>query len=72
MAAKYTNIFYCKSLPNLAKLGFWYENMSSGNPASQWPKLSKGRKKASFDVFINKLSLFRVVQIEEETCTRQL
>jgi hypothetical protein len=33
MAIIYTKIFHCNSLQNLAKVGFWFENMPSGNPA---------------------------------------
>jgi hypothetical protein len=29
---KYTNIFHCKTLQNLPKVGFLFENKSSGNP----------------------------------------
>jgi hypothetical protein len=29
----HTNIFHCKTLQNLPKLGFSFENMPSGNPA---------------------------------------
>jgi hypothetical protein len=31
VSIKYTNIFHCKTLPNL---DFWFENKPSGNPAS--------------------------------------
>jgi hypothetical protein len=34
MAIKYTNIFHSKNLQNLPKLGFFVENMPSGNPES--------------------------------------
>jgi hypothetical protein len=33
MATKYTNIFHCKALQNLPKLGLMIENMPSCNPA---------------------------------------
>jgi hypothetical protein len=32
MAIKYTNIFHCKTLQNLPKFGFLFENRASGNP----------------------------------------
>jgi hypothetical protein len=32
MAIKYINIFQSKTLQNLPKLGFWFENKPSGNP----------------------------------------
>jgi hypothetical protein len=35
MALKYTNILHCKNLQNLSKSEFLFENMPSGNPASQ-------------------------------------
>jgi hypothetical protein len=34
MAIKYINIFQSKALENLPKLGFWFKNKPSGNPAS--------------------------------------
>jgi hypothetical protein len=34
MAIKYINIFHSKALQNLPKLGFWFENKPSGNPAA--------------------------------------
>jgi hypothetical protein len=33
MSKKYTNIFHCKTLKHLPKLGFLFENIPSGNPA---------------------------------------
>jgi hypothetical protein len=30
----YTNIFHCKTLPNLPKWGFWFEKKPSGNPVA--------------------------------------
>jgi hypothetical protein len=30
MAKKYFNIFHCKTLQNLPRLGFWFENVPSG------------------------------------------
>jgi hypothetical protein len=33
MAIKFTNIFHCKTLQNLPKMGLWIENIPSGNPA---------------------------------------
>jgi hypothetical protein len=46
MAIKYTNIFKCKTLQNLPKLVFWFENTASGNPdsgnskkMSAWPEV---------------------------------
>jgi hypothetical protein len=38
MALKYTNIFHCKALQNLPKLGFLFENMPSGNPGGDRKK----------------------------------
>jgi hypothetical protein len=35
MAIKYTNIYHCKTLQNLPKLGFWFEKKPSGNPADE-------------------------------------
>jgi hypothetical protein len=32
MVIKYTNIFHCKTLQNLPKLRFLFENKPSGNP----------------------------------------
>jgi hypothetical protein len=32
MAMKYTNLFHSKALQNLPELGFWFENIPSGNP----------------------------------------
>jgi hypothetical protein len=32
MIIKYSKIVHCKSLQNLSKLGFWFENKPSGNP----------------------------------------
>jgi hypothetical protein len=34
MPLNYTDIFHCKTLQNLPKLGFWYENIRSGNPGT--------------------------------------
>jgi hypothetical protein len=33
MATQFTKIFHFKSLQNLPKWGFWFENIPSGNPA---------------------------------------
>jgi hypothetical protein len=32
MVIKYTNFSHCKTLQNLHKLGFWFENLPSGIP----------------------------------------
>jgi hypothetical protein len=32
MALKYTKSFHCKTLLNLPKSDFWFENIPSGNP----------------------------------------
>jgi hypothetical protein len=32
MTINYTTFFYCKTLQNLPKLGFLFEDMPSGNP----------------------------------------
>jgi hypothetical protein len=34
MTLKYTNIFNSKAHQNSPKLGFWFENIQSGNPVS--------------------------------------
>jgi hypothetical protein len=34
MAIKYISIFQSKTLQNLPKLGFWFENKPSGNPGA--------------------------------------
>jgi hypothetical protein len=31
-SVKYTNVFHCKTLQNIPKLGFLFENKPSGNP----------------------------------------
>jgi hypothetical protein len=33
MAVKYTKIFHPQAFQNLSKLGFWFENIPSGNRA---------------------------------------
>jgi hypothetical protein len=33
VSIKYANTFHCKTLQNLPKFGFWFENEPSGNPA---------------------------------------
>jgi hypothetical protein len=35
MAIEYTKLFRFKALQNLPKLGFWFENIPSGNPDLQ-------------------------------------
>jgi hypothetical protein len=35
MVIKYTNNFHCKTLQNLPKLGFGFENKPTGNPARE-------------------------------------
>jgi hypothetical protein len=35
MVITYTNIFHCKTLQNLPKFGFWFENIPSGNPGQE-------------------------------------
>jgi hypothetical protein len=39
MVIKYTKIFHSKTLQNLPKFGFWFENKPSGNPAFDWVML---------------------------------
>jgi hypothetical protein len=44
MAIKYSNIFYCKTLQNLPKIGIvLFENIPSGNPGfkTSWTKLDE-------------------------------
>jgi hypothetical protein len=36
---KYTDIPHCKTLKNLSQLGFWFENMPSGNPESDFKEI---------------------------------
>jgi hypothetical protein len=45
LSIKYNNICHCKTLQNLAKFGFWFENKPSGNPDFQAknPKSGKGK-----------------------------
>jgi hypothetical protein len=43
VSIKYTNIFQCKTLPNLPKFRFWFENKPSGYPAPDVYLASIGR-----------------------------
>jgi hypothetical protein len=43
MAIKYTKIFHCKTLQNLPKLGFLFENTPSGNRGGRFLKKKPSR-----------------------------
>jgi hypothetical protein len=49
-AIKFTNIFHCKTLQNLPKLGFLFENIPSGSPAG---KRTNVKQKSSIQSYSN-------------------